>query len=92
MSSLGLSLLSHLTSEVLPNIRTLSSGGAAQLASDLGYLSSIVMALNIEDPQLDKWKECVELDDAAGRQKAAEEGKEDKILAVVAKLRGWPIM
>ncbi|THG94756.1 hypothetical protein EW026_g6780 [Hermanssonia centrifuga] len=89
LSSLGLSLLTHLTAEVLPSIRTLSGDGAAQLASDLGYLSSIVMALNIEDPDLDKWKEYVEMDDDAGRQRVQEASDDDSVLATVAKLRGW---
>ncbi|EKM56853.1 uncharacterized protein PHACADRAFT_254204 [Phanerochaete carnosa HHB-10118-sp] len=90
LSSLGLSLLSHLTSQVLPGIRFLSSSGAAQLASDLGYLSSIVMALNIEDAELDKWKEYVEMDDAAGREKLkGEDAAGDAVLPTVARLRGW---
>lgn len=90
LSSLGLSLLSHLTSKVLPSIRFLSSSGAAQLASDLGYLSSIVMALNIEDGELDKWREYVDMDDAAGREKLkAEDAASDGVLSTVARLRGW---
>ena len=89
LSSLGLSLLSHLTSVVLPSIRFLSSSGAAQLASDLGYLSSIVMALNIEDAELDRWKEYVEMDEAAGRDKLKEVGAADGVLTTVARLRGW---
>jgi conserved oligomeric Golgi complex subunit 7 len=89
LSSLGLSLLAHLTSKVLPSIRSLSTSGAAQLASDLGYLSSIVMALNIEDPELDKWKEYVEIDDAAGRERLKDDSAGDGVLATVGKLRGW---
>lgn len=90
LSSLGLSLLAHLTAKVLPGIRFLSASGAAQLASDLGYLSSIVMALNIEDPELDRWKEYVELDDAAGRERLkGEDAAGDVVLATVARLRGW---
>ncbi|KAI0689161.1 Golgi complex component 7-domain-containing protein [Cytidiella melzeri] len=89
LSSLGLSLLSHLTSTVLPSIRALSTDGAAQLASDLGYLSSIVMALNIEDAELDKWKEYVEMDEVVGRERYREEGVDDGVLSVVGRLRGW---
>ncbi|KAI0325795.1 hypothetical protein GY45DRAFT_1374469 [Cubamyces sp. BRFM 1775] len=96
LSSLGLSLVSRLTSDVLPRIAKLTPAGAAQLASDLGYLSNIVMALNVESPELEKWRESVDLDDMAGRQKlkeareAATAGeKEDPILVTVAKLRGW---
>ncbi|KAI0088771.1 Golgi complex component 7-domain-containing protein [Irpex rosettiformis] len=97
LSSLGLSLLAHLTGTVLPGIRTLSTDGAAQLASDLGYLSSIVMALNIEDGELDRWKECVDMEDGVGRERYKEEfggGRKeggDKVLGVVGKLRGWAV-
>ena len=71
-----------------PSIRILTTAGAAQLASDLGYLSSIVMSLNVEYEDLDKWKEYVEMDDAAGRQKV-KEVKGDSLLLNVARLRGW---
>ncbi|KAK7683035.1 hypothetical protein QCA50_013707 [Cerrena zonata] len=95
LSSLSLSLLSHLTFDVLPSIRTLSSGGASQLASDLGYLSSIVMALNVESEELERWKECVEWEDGDGKDKAKEvkesNGKVDGVLGTVSKLRGWNI-
>ncbi|TCD64026.1 hypothetical protein EIP91_004660 [Steccherinum ochraceum] len=88
LSSLSLSLLFHLTSTVLPSIRALSPAGAAQLASDLGYLSSIVMALNVEYEDLEKWKEYAELDDGVGKGKVAER-KGDAIFASVARMRGW---
>ncbi|KAI0703174.1 Golgi complex component 7-domain-containing protein [Earliella scabrosa] len=96
LSSLGLSLVSRLTSEVLPRIGKLTPAGAAQLSSDLGYLSNIVMALNVESPELEKWREWVDVDDTDGRQKLkdAREGlaageKEDPVIATVARLRGW---
>ena len=54
LSSLGLSLVSRLTSDVLPSISKLTPAGAAQLSSDLAYLSNIVMALNVESPELEK--------------------------------------
>lgn len=88
LSSLSLTLLSHLTSTVLPSIRILTNAGAAQLASDLGYLSSIVMSLNVEYEDLDKWKEYIEMDDATGRQKLRET-KGDSLLLNVGRLRGW---
>ncbi|KAI0674167.1 Golgi complex component 7-domain-containing protein [Trametes maxima] len=97
LSSLGLSLVLRLTSEVLPRIPKLTPTGAAQLASDLGYLSNIVMALNVESPELEKWREWVDVDDASGRQKLKETRealaageKEDPVMGAVAKLRGWP--
>ena len=89
LSALGRALLAHLTDGVLPSIRMLSSGGAAQLASDLGYLTSIIVALGIESPELERWKECVELDDESGKERLKEEGKGDEVLATVARLRGW---
>ncbi|KAI0776419.1 Golgi complex component 7-domain-containing protein [Irpex lacteus] len=73
LSSLGLSLLSHLTTTVLPSIKTLSAEGAAQLASDLGYLGSVVMVLNVEDEGLERWKEWVGVEDGVGRERYREE-------------------
>ena len=59
LASLALSLLSHLTTTVLPNIPSLSTAGAAQLAEDLGYLSQIVKALNVEWEKLEQWKDVI---------------------------------
>ncbi|KAI0826992.1 Golgi complex component 7-domain-containing protein [Trametes gibbosa] len=96
LSSLGLSLVSRLTADVLPRIPRLTPAGAAQLASDLGYLSNIVMALNVESPELEKWREWVDVDDVAGREKLKEAReslspgeREDTVMGSVAKLRGW---
>ena len=57
VSSLSLSLLAHLTGTILPQIRNLSTSGAAQLGSDLGYLSNAVKALDVEWEDLEKWRE-----------------------------------
>lgn len=62
ISSLTLSLLSHLTSSVLPSIRALTpgpQGGAAQLESDLAYLGNAVRALDAEWEELERWREAV---------------------------------
>ncbi|KAJ7188066.1 Golgi complex component 7-domain-containing protein [Mycena filopes] len=72
LSSLGHTLLTYLTTSVLPNIPTLTPAGAAQLASDLGYLSTIVRALNVEFEDLDRWKEYADLDDEQGKKRIAE--------------------
>ena len=88
LSSLTLSLLSHLTAQVLPSIRTLTSPGPEQLASDLGYLSDVVRALNVEWGDLERWKGVVEMDEEAGKAKAKEEGR-DEVFCTVARLRGW---
>jgi predicted transcriptional regulator len=90
LSSLGQSILTHLMANVLPGIRTLSVAGAAQLASDLGYLSNIVRALNVECEELERWKEYVGLDDDEGRRKV-EENSGDAVLRKVARMRGWTL-
>lgn len=87
VSSLALSLLSHLTKITLPAIRSLSTSGASQLASDLGYLSNAVRALDVEWDELEKWREAAELKDTD--LAAALEDKDNEIFQRVAKLRGW---
>ncbi|KAJ7287820.1 Golgi complex component 7-domain-containing protein [Mycena rebaudengoi] len=88
LSSLGHTLLTYLTTSVLPNIVTLSAAGAAQLASDLGYLSTIVRALNVEFEDLDKWKEYAELEDEEGKKQLAER-EADVIFQNISRMRGW---
>ena len=89
LSSLGRSLLFHLTNNVLPKIRTLSIAGAAQLSSDLGYLSNIVRALNVEYEDLDVWKEYVGMNDEEGKRLVREKSHGDQVLVLVANMRGW---
>ncbi|KAJ4001598.1 oligomeric Golgi complex subunit 7 [Lentinula boryana] len=89
LSSLGQSLLAHLTTEVLPRINRLNAGGAAQLASDLGYLSNVIRVINVESDELEQWKEYVELNDEAGKAKVNTQNNEDHIMNVVARIRGW---
>ncbi|KAG5648604.1 hypothetical protein DXG03_003215 [Asterophora parasitica] len=89
LSSLGHTLLEHLTTTILPNIPSLSQAGAAQLASDLEYLSNIVRAINVEFPELDRWKELVELDDEEGKKRLEEAEDVDHVLRIVASLRRW---
>jgi hypothetical protein len=50
LSSIMLSVLSHLTSSVLPQIRTLTPSGAAQLAYDLNNFSTIGKTLSSDAP------------------------------------------
>jgi hypothetical protein len=64
--------------------------GAAQLASDLGYLSNIVRALNVECEELDRWKDYVGLDEEEGRKKA-EEISGDEVFAMVKRMKGWTL-
>ena len=84
-------MLSQLTSNILPRIRTLTPSGAAQLASDLGYLSTIVGALNAESEELVSWRECVGLSDEEGRKLVREGGMGEgrEVLVNVARMRGW---
>jgi conserved oligomeric Golgi complex subunit 7 len=90
LSSLGHTILFHMTSNVLPKIRTLTTAGAAQLSSDLGYLSNIVRAINVQYEDLDRWKDYVSMGDEEGRRMVLEKESGDSVLNLVAKMRGWP--
>ena len=91
LSSLALSLLTHLTGSVLPKIKTLTSTGAAQLSSDLGYLSNVVQALNVRSADLEKWKDLSDLSDEDGKRQAKDReiASGDQTFLTVAKMRGW---
>ena len=47
LTSIALSLVSHLVSMVLPSISKLSQAGSSQLVADLEYLLNILAALNV---------------------------------------------
>ncbi|KAH9056793.1 Golgi complex component 7-domain-containing protein [Lactarius vividus] len=91
LSSLSLSLLEHVTEKVLPSIDSLTSAGAAQLSSDLGYLGNIVNAVGVESKELGRWMEVVGMDEDTGKTAALEVNGSDPILVVVAKMRGWTL-
>ncbi|PBK91471.1 hypothetical protein ARMGADRAFT_931851 [Armillaria gallica] len=80
LSSLSRTLLTHLTKEVLPAIPALSQSGSAQLSSDLGYLSNIVRAINIEFDDLERWRTCIDSEDGGGVQ--------DRVWKEVNRMRG----
>ncbi|KAH7882145.1 Golgi complex component 7-domain-containing protein [Phlebopus sp. FC_14] len=61
LSSLGHAVLMHLTHDVLPQIRVLSTAGAAQLSADLDYLSTIIRALGVEEGELEQWRTRVRM-------------------------------
>ncbi|WVW79009.1 hypothetical protein I302_100972 [Kwoniella bestiolae CBS 10118] len=99
ISSLSLSLLSHLTSSTLPSIRGLTSGGVAQLKTDLNYLSNAVGALDVVWDDLGKWERAVGLDELGWRKEMrelrgteglGEEGeREREVVRSVGRMRGW---
>ena len=91
LSSLSLSLLEHVTEKVLPSIGSLTSAGAAQLSSDLGYLGNIVNAVGVESKELGRWMEVVSMDEDTGKATAHEADGADPIFVVVAKMRGWTL-
>lgn len=88
LSSLGRNTLDHLTGKVLPQIRVLSAAGSAQLAADLGYLSTIIRALGVGEGDLERWKTYVSMGDEQGRAAFAVEDT-NEVLSCVAKMRGW---
>lgn len=89
VSSLALSLLSHLTKTTLPSIRSLSAAGAAQLASDMAYVSNAVRALDVEWDDLERWRDAAECkDEEELRAKAGDEARKG-VWGIVAQLRGW---
>lgn len=91
LASLGHTFVNHLTEKVLPGIAALSTPGAAQLSSDLEYLSNIVRALNVENEALERWRVAVNSEPEELRKEAREamaDGK-DLVALRVAKMRGW---
>ncbi|KAL0956390.1 hypothetical protein HGRIS_002537 [Hohenbuehelia grisea] len=89
LASLGHSLLNHIMTEILPGITTLTLAGAAQLSSDLSYLSTIMSALNVGSDDFEKWKEYVDASPEDGKRLLAERPKDDYVLRTVARMRGW---
>ena len=79
LSSLTLSLPTHLTSSVFPRIKTLTSTGAAQISLDLGYLSNVVQALNMQSVDLEKWKDLSDLSDKDGKRQAKDIDMESRV-------------
>ncbi|GAA6014542.1 hypothetical protein JCM10207_001639 [Rhodosporidiobolus poonsookiae] len=90
LSSLTLSILSHLTASVLPALARLSKHGAAQLVSDLDYISNVARALDVESPEeLEAWRDAAALDDKVLREGGEETSRIERgVLDRVARLRG----
>ena len=93
LSSLTLSLLSHLTTRILPSLTRLSRHGAAQLVSDLSYISNVARALDVDSGEaLEAWREAAELDEEGTRTRLTGDGVgSHEILEKVARIRGWRI-
>ena len=93
LSSLTLSILSHLTTTILPSLTRLSKHGSSQLVSDLDYISNVARALDVESPdELEGWREAVAMDEKQMKEGGGEdtEARIDKgILERVAKIRGF---
>ncbi|KAI6147915.1 oligomeric Golgi complex subunit 7 [Pisolithus tinctorius] len=89
LSSLGRTMLAHLTRNILPQIRVLTSAGSAQLAADLGYLSTIIRALGVEEGDLERWRTYASMGDEEGRADYLAAENADDILRSIAKMRRW---
>lgn len=97
LSSLTMSVLSYLTSEVLPSISSLSKHGAAQLASDLAYLSNVANTFDVQSEDIERWREAVDCDEKTGRKVLSGGGSpgdqelpaRTEIFERTAKMRGW---
>jgi hypothetical protein len=81
-----------LTKTTLSSIKVLSSGGADQLASDLGYLGNAVRALDVGWGDLEVWGRVVGL--GGGETEWREglskvEDGEKVIWRKVGVMRGW---
>ena len=91
LSSLTLSVFSYISTVVLPSISRVSKHGAAQLASDLDYITNVARTLDTEPGEdFDAWKELLSLSDDAGRKRyRMAGGSPGDVLARVARMRGW---
>ena len=73
LSSLTRSVLLHLVQKAVPAIRSLTKHGQEQLAADLGYISNVAKALDVEVEQLEKWRIALEAE-AGSRNKLSAPG------------------
>lgn len=88
LASLTNTVLTHLTTNVLPSIDALSSHGAQQLASDLSHISNVAKTFEVDNEDLERWREAAEMSDAEGRRVVQENG-DDPVLSRVARMRQW---
>lgn len=74
LSSLTRAILLHLAKVTIPSIRSLSKHGQEQLASDLGYISNVAKALDVEVEQIEKWRVALEAEERQQQSKTAVPG------------------
>ncbi|WWC67463.1 uncharacterized protein I206_101371 [Kwoniella pini CBS 10737] len=89
ISSLSLSLLSYLTSKVLPNIRQLTNNGSNQLETDLNYLNNAVGALDVNWNDLNKWEKKLKLKEIEWKKQIKFDNEDFEILKNVGRMKGW---
>jgi hypothetical protein len=92
ITSLTLTLLGHVTRDVLPSLsRPLSSTGVAQLNADLAYLSNAMRALDVESADMERWRRALECGNESELRAAMQDMGEDglPIAKTVQELRGW---
>ncbi|KAJ9109548.1 hypothetical protein QFC20_003294 [Naganishia adeliensis] len=92
ITSLTLTLLGHVTRDVLPSFsRPLSSTGVAQLNADLAYLSNAMRALDVESADMERWRRALECANESELRAAMQDMGDDglPIAKTVQELRGW---
>ncbi|KAJ9123269.1 hypothetical protein QFC22_001467 [Naganishia vaughanmartiniae] len=92
ITSLTLTLLGHVTRDVLPSFTPpLTTTGSAQLSADLGYLSNAMRALDVETADMERWRRAVDCTNVseltAAMQDMGDEGL--PIVKIVQRLKGW---
>lgn len=92
ITSLTMTLLGHVTRDILPAFsRPLSSTGVSQLSADLGYLSNAMRALDVESPDMERWRralDCASESDLVEAARGMGEEARD-IVKQVQEMRGW---
>ncbi|GHJ86056.1 hypothetical protein NliqN6_2458 [Naganishia liquefaciens] len=92
ITSLTMTLLGHVTRDVLPAFsRPLSNTGVSQLSADLGYLSNAMRALDVESPDMERFRRALNCTSESDLAEAARDmGEEARdIVKQVQELRGW---
>lgn len=92
ITSLTLTLLGHVTRDVLPSFsRPLSTTGVAQLSADLAYLSNAMRALDVESADMERWRRALECTNESELRAAMQDMGEGglPVVKTVQRLRGW---